>query len=427
MAAASTAPSYEGGDDDDYLRMEDMQRDHNRKAIRTPLGVSVGMLWKGREVWMHGFTNAPAACVGLINAVEAQRRMTGCPGVPDMLRVLEAPPGAVMGSAVVVCGGSRGTLDAVLQDVWRGRTDVHDFHATRKQVMLHAGKHLCDALAACHAKGVAHKNVNALTLHLFQDPGETTPAWKLTDFSTATVTSKEPAVAGGEIFTTCRNGAVALAAPELLAARAGDDTYWGSGRPTAALDAAALDVWTVGALMLQQWNGELPWGTAAQSDPDFMDFVAATVSGGDNDAYAPWHGAMPPALAHLVRRCLAVNPAERCSAAYAAAHPAWADVTECPPALLCFMEDEDPSPIHSSAAVRTVDMMPLHSETPRRVGAVRNGEWLVGDAAPPAPGAAAPVQATAPVPSGAAVLCPFPEPTYTADGVLVWPEGSAIG
>jgi serine/threonine-protein kinase len=142
------------------------------------------------------------------------------------------------------------------------------------------------ALAAAHARGLVHRDVTPANLML------TTSGVKLIDFGLSAVEGQPEADADGGL-----RGTPAYVAPERLR----DRTV-----------APAADIYSLGSVLYRTLAGRLPW--QASTAPEFWFKQNSTAP----DPLPAIEG-LPAEIAAACLRCLAVDPAERPSAAELAA------------------------------------------------------------------------------------------------------------
>ncbi|GJN35410.1 hypothetical protein PR202_gb24185 [Eleusine coracana subsp. coracana] len=171
-------------------------------------------------------------------------------------------------------------------------------HASRR-----AFAQLVDALAHCHARGVAHRDVKPQNVLLDADGN-----LKLSDFGLAALTitdgdesdSSDSASGGGDLLLRTACGTPAYAAPEVLRRR--------------AYDGAKADAWSLGVVLFVMLAGRLPFDDAN---------VAAMCARQRGRDHAPLPDWVSPPARRLVRRLLDPDPSTRLAVADLAAKHPW--------------------------------------------------------------------------------------------------------
>ena len=234
---------------------------------------------------------------------------------------------------------------------------------------------ICRALAAAHEAGLVHRDVKPQNLLL-----GTNRLLKLGDFGIALGL-------GGTRLTTAGTvlGTAAYLAPEQ--ARGEEVT-------------AAADVYGVGAVLYELLTGRPPRAPASFAD------LAEPME------IAPPDGA-PPALARIVMRCLAADPAARPSSAAALAHELAATLPEAETLALPGHPSQRATEIKTPSARRSKKVRPALALAAVAVGSIAGGAIALvvthgGSSPKPAP-----VARVAPVPHGAT-------PQQQAQNLAAW-------
>jgi tRNA A-37 threonylcarbamoyl transferase component Bud32 len=158
---------------------------------------------------------------------------------------------------------------------------------------------VCHALAEAHAQGIIHRDIKPSNIFLHQ--GTSGEVVKLIDFGIAKMLDEE--LAPGSDRRTATGlllGTPAYFAPERL-----------SGEPYGG----AVDVYAVGVILYEMVAGRLPFPTPASSSGE-NDWITALMRlGHQPPPLGEVNPGVPADLASLVERALAIDPAERPSAA----------------------------------------------------------------------------------------------------------------
>jgi hypothetical protein len=158
---------------------------------------------------------------------------------------------------------------------------------------------VCLALAEAHAQGIIHRDIKPSNIFLHQ--GTSGEVVKLIDFGIAKMLDDE--LAPGSDRRTATGlllGTPAYFAPERL-----------SGEPYGG----AVDVYAVGVILYEMLAGTLPFPTPASSSGE-NDWITALMRlGHQPPPLGEVNPGVPADLASLVERALAIDPAERPSAA----------------------------------------------------------------------------------------------------------------
>ena len=239
------------------------------------------------------------------------------------------------------------------------------------------GIQICRALAAAHAAGLVHRDVKPQNLLLGANG-----VLKLGDFGIAFGLGGTRLTMAGTVL-----GTASYLAPEQ--ARGEEVT-------------AAADVYGVGAVLYELLTGRPPRTPASVAD-----LTATTEIVAPDDA--------PPALARIVMRCLAADPAARPVSAASLAHELAGAIPEADTLALPGHPSERATEIKAPAAGRSRRLRPALALAAVAVGAIAGGGVALvatRGGSPPAR-APAPVSQVAPVPHGST-------PQQQAQNLAAW-------
>ncbi|KAG5190478.1 kinase-like domain-containing protein, partial [Tribonema minus] len=156
------------------------------------------------------------------------------------------------------------------------------------------------ALKHCHKQNLCHGDVKPENL-LYKGNHDVIKLCDFGSLSTAVAHNRGPL-----------SGSSSYMAPEGFAygsvAAAGERSY----NPIAA------DLWSFGITLYVMVAGHVPWAQATESDAAYARFLSG---GGGAGAQRRYPAHFSAALADLLDKLLAVDPAARCSAAQALEHP----------------------------------------------------------------------------------------------------------
>lgn len=160
--------------------------------------------------------------------------------------------------------------------------------------------HLAKGIAASHRAGVIHRDLKPSNIMV--SDGVDLHHLKITDFGIATLTEEffNQAAQGGDITKSNSGtikGALPFMAPEMMFRKKGEKTT------------AAVDIWSLGAMMFRLLTGEYPFGVFLEA--------AVNVKTKNRAAWPPFMTTNPQfaplakQLQAIVEKCLSYNPADR--------------------------------------------------------------------------------------------------------------------
>ena len=178
----------------------------------------------------------------------------------------------------------------LVSELVRGRTlaELLQAGAVADRDVARIGAVLCDALEHAHARGVIHRDVKPQNVMVVAEPAVGVGFAKLADFGVAHLTSGERLTHTGDVV-----GTLAYMAPE---------------QAEGAAVTPAIDVYSLALTLYEAWTGTNPVRAGG---------LAATARrlGNPLPPLAGRRRDLPPELCDLVDDALAVDPAERPSAA----------------------------------------------------------------------------------------------------------------
>ena len=241
--------------------------------------------------------------------------------------------------------------------------------------VVELGVQICRALAAAHEAGLVHRDVKPQNLLLGKNR-----LLKLGDFGIAFGLGGTRLTMAGTVL-----GTAAYLAPEQ--ARGEEVT-------------AAADIYGIGAVLYELLTGRPP-----RTPASFVDLT-------DPTTIAPPVGA-PPALARIVMRCLAADPAARPASAAALAHELAATLPEAGTLALPGHPSQLATEIKTPAVRRSRKVRPILALAALAVGAIAGGGIaIIATRGGPSP-KPAPIPRVAPVPQGAT-------PQQQAQNLAAW-------
>lgn len=194
-------------------------------------------------------------------------------------------------------------------------TDLLELLLTEKldgTTLLRFARQLASAVRHCHAHNVYHLDIKPENVLVDLGSGEL----KLADFGMALRLEGDAAKA-----LRGQHGSASYAAPEVWSVPAQDTSLSGSQAPGA--DAAAADVWSLGAVLFTMVMRRRCWTDVTMRDRDFRHYVTT----GDFLLYRGEEGRLGPHMPRLLKAMLNLNPAQRPSIAQVCA---WLEAAAAP-------------------------------------------------------------------------------------------------
>lgn len=236
-------------------------------------GAPVAVKVIDKEAAAAAMAGGTAAVAAVLREVSAMRRLRHHPGVLRLHEVLASRARIYLVMELATGGDLLSWLAATLPRRCGGRLPEHAVRRVFVQLVA--------ALAHCHARGVAHRDVKPQNILLDGDGNV-----KLADFGFAALDVVPDS--GGLLQTAC--GTPAYAAPEVILRRRG------------GYDGAKADAWSCGVVLFVLLAGRLPFDDANVPD------MCRKARRREYRELPPW--VSPPAR-RLVHRLLDPNPATR--------------------------------------------------------------------------------------------------------------------